>query len=120
MFGKKKIVDEVNEWDAHMKTLRDELAEIGWNMDKKVEDAYIKAQAVAVYLNGSPDWKKACKDRDLAQQRLHCSIGAYDSKRAEILRYDAVNEYNYEQPWSATIESHERIEKHLAYFLKKR
>ena len=115
---RKKVAHEINEWDAHMKVLRDELAEIGWYMDKKIEDAYIKSKAVALYVEGSPDWKKAVADRNAAQERLHCSIGAYDSKRAEILRYTTVNYYNFEQHWSDTLDSHVWIEKHLKYILK--
>lgn len=110
--------NEINEYDAHMKILRDELAEISWNMDKKIDDAYIKSKAVTLYVEGSPDWKKAVADRNAAQERLHCSIGAYDSKRAEIQRYTILNCYNFEQSWSETIDSHVWIERHLSYILK--
>lgn len=118
MFGKKKN-NETNQYDAEMLKLRSELAEIGSEMTKKVKDVYIKSQAVTLYLDGTSDWERACADRYEAQQSLHCSIEAYDNKRAEILRYAVVNCYNFEQHWNDTLDSHTWIENTLKHFLKK-
>ena len=117
MFGKKKVVNEINAYDNHMNTLRNELAEIGWEMDKKVKDAYIKSQAIALYMENTPDWEQAVADRNAAQIRLRCSIGAYDSKRAEIIRYSESYKDKFEQSWSVTVESHVKIERELAFIL---
>ena len=118
MFGKKNV-KAVNQYDKKMRDLRNRLADIGWEMDKKIHRAYIASQAVAVYLEGSPDWKAAVADREEAQKALRASIGSYDSTRAEILRYLEKNGDKMSDGWSKPIDSHEWVEKELERFLRK-
>lgn len=118
MFGKKKV-KAVNPYDEKMRSLRYKLADIGWEMDKKIRKAYIASQAVAVYFEGSADWKTAVADRGRAQKNLLCSIGSYDSVRAEILRYLEENGDKMSESWSIPMESHRWIEMELERFLGK-
>lgn len=118
MFGKKNI-KAVNPYDEKMRGLRNRLADIGWEMDKKIHHAYITSQAVAVYLEGSPDWKGAVADREKAQKALCSSIGSYDSMRAEILRYLEKNGDKMSESWSKPIDSHEWVTRELEKFLVK-
>lgn len=118
MFGKKSV-KVVNPYDEKMRELRNRLAEIGWEMDRKIRKAYIASQAVAVYLEGSPDWKSAVADREEAQKALRASIGSYDSTRAEILRYLEENGDKMSESWSIPMESHRWIEMELERFLGK-
>lgn len=120
MFGRKnKEVKAVNPYDEKMRELCNRLAEIGWEMDKKIRKAYIASQAVVVYLEGSPDWKGAVADREEAQKALRASIGSYDSTRAEILRYLEENSSKMLESWSKPMSSHEWIAMELRIFLGK-
>lgn len=118
MFGKKSV-KVVNPYDEKMRELRNRLAEIGWEMDRKIRKAYIASQAVAVYLEGSPDWKSAVADREEAQKALRASIGSYDSTRAEVLRYLEENGSKMSESWSIPMASHEWVETRLEKFLGK-
>lgn len=118
MFGKKSA-KVVNPYDEKMRGLRNRLADIGWEMDKKIRHAYITSQAVAVYLEGSPDWEAAVADREKAQKALRSSIGSYDSARAEILRYLEKNGDKMSDDWSKPIDSHKWVEMELERFLRK-
>ena len=118
MFGKKNA-KVVNPYDEKMRGLRNRLADIGWGMDEKIHRAYIASQAVAVYLEGSPDWEAAVADREKAQKALCFSIGSYDSMRAEILRYLEENGDKMSESWSKPMTSHKWIEMELERFLRK-
>lgn len=117
---KKKVEKPINPYDEKMRTLRNELAEIGWNMDKKVKRAYLTSQAVALYKEDTPDWMQACDERESAQHSLLCSIGAYDSKRAEIWRFCRDYGDKMNESWSDTVTSHQWIERELEYLLLKK
>ena len=118
MFGKKNV-KAVNPYDEKMRGLRNRLADIGWEMDERIRCAYVASQAVAVYLEGSPDWEAAVADREKAQKALRSSIGSYDSMRAEILRYLEENEDKMSDNWSKPMTSHKWIEMELERFLRK-
>lgn len=112
MFGKKSA-KVVNPYDEKMRKLRIKLADIGWDMDKKIRRAYVASQAVAVYLEGSPDWRVAVADREEAQKALRSSIDSYDSVRAEVLRYFNENKDKMSESWSTPMTSHKWIEVEL-------
>lgn len=114
MFGKKKKIEEQPSfYDQRMEELRSELGSIGWAMGKKVRSAYLKDQAVNLYASHQPDWKQACDDAESARKSLHCSIGEYDAKRAEILRLMSDHGSELRRHWVEPVTSHEWIEKEL-------
>ena len=117
---KKRIETQVNPYDEKMHTLRNELAEIGWNMGKKVKKAYLTSQAIVLYQENTPNWAQACEDRAEAQKSLFCSIREYEAKRTEILAYSHNYGDKFEQSWSDTITSHEWIERELEFLLLKK
>lgn len=119
MFGKKKM-PVVNPYDKKMQELLSDLSEIAWDMGKKAIEVYIKAQAVSLYSESTPDWKKACDDRESARYSLLCFIGNYDGKRADIMRYREAHKKDFTQGWSKPLDSHEMIEMKLRCFLEKK
>lgn len=113
---KKKTTQQREPYEAELIRLSNELTKIGVAMDAKIKKAYVAGQAVSLYIVDSPDWRRACADRDRAQESLLCLIAQYDDKYAQYIRYKEKHPgINFIDPYT----SHEYIESELARILTK-
>lgn len=121
MFKKKNKIQKSGA-DYTVDHLWEELSEHSFNLRRRVEDAYIKNLAVAIYPEGA-DKCKALTDLDKAQELVLASIAHYDTTRnqcvnflkdhkEELIIYADVTGCNWE-------ESHAVVEKTIRNFIKK-
>lgn len=117
MFGHKNKQPEYNEYDTTFFSLRDKLAEAGWNMDDRIDKVYIRNTALLLYKEKSPDWEKAREDYEAAQYGLLCSIGVYDDKYTRIMNFLEEHGKDLTINYVVPPDSHQWIESHLKNLL---
>lgn len=119
MFSKKKAEPEKTFADKTLLEARNELSEIGWRLDDKVEKIFIKEKTLSLYIPGDPDYEKAEQDLHNARLSLKNTIAEYDDKAAAIERFKKNHAEEITIHLALYDDSHGWIEKTVRRLLKK-
>lgn len=112
MFGfKKQEVEEFNEYDEEMRSLRNTLCALGHDIETKAVKIYLKSQTLCVYLNGTENYNQAFSEVEELKKRLDKAMKYFDEEFAKTEDYWANNHEKFTYDWDAPrTTSHDWVE----------
>lgn len=119
IFGKKNTEPERTFADRTLLEARNELSEIGWRLNDKIEKIFIREKALSLYIPGDADYEKAEQDLYNARLSLKNTIAEYDDKAAAIERFKKAHAEEITVRLALYDDSHGWIEKTVKRLFKK-